>query len=68
VQALLTKLVCFASGEILMVIIRMPLIEGELASLVDFDAWILFVLVSERVCILLNAIEKSSVLFDILMA
>ena len=51
-----------------MIIIRMVLIEGELASLVEFDAWILFVLVLGRVCLLLNAIEKSSVLFKILMA
>ena len=51
-----------------MVIIGMALIEEELASLVVFDALMLFVLVLGRVCLLHNAIEKSSVLFDILMA
>ena len=67
-KLILTKLVCFASGEVLMVVIRMALIEGELASLVVFDAWILFVLVSGGVCFLPYAIEKLSVSFETLMA
>ena len=54
-------LLCFR--EILIVIIRMALIEGEFASLVLFDAWILFVLVSREVCLLLYDIEKLNVFF-----
>ena len=51
-----------------MVVIRMALIDGELASLVVFDAWILFVFVSGGVWLLLYAIEKLSVSFEILVA
>ena len=50
-----------------MVVIRMALFEGELASLVVFGACILFLLVLDGICLLLNVIEKTRMFFDILM-